>query len=261
LNGPIHADNWSLSCYIYGVGNQLSFFGRAHHPWRLIFVIGLALPFGLPAQESDSDRPLGVEELYLNTLISVEVVADQIEHGSEEVQMLALQSVEAGLAAGALDPRDEDLFLAIEPLLDRGVTVIRSNPNRTYEAYNPFVRVEAVRVTAMLGTDRARRKLISIALSDPEPQVRVESLYGLAAIARDPDGETTRSIARVLFQERADQPHQPTTYAALIAVSAIADDPANVIHESVREEIVKVASDFRYAELVRRQALVVLAKL
>ena len=221
----------------------------------------LCIVFPAIAQEESNDEPLNVEELFLSSYVSVESIAGQIEFGGPEVQELALNSIEAGIASGQLDPTDEGLFEAIEPLVDRGVIEIRSNPNRTYEAYDPFLRRHATEVMGLLGTLRAQTKLVSLALDDPEPAVQVAALYGIASIAIDTDGEVTRSIARVLFEERAQEPNQETSFAAALAVSAIADDPSNVIHPSVREELVYVASDFRYFQRVRNAALIALSKL
>ncbi len=206
-------------------------------------------------------RTLSIEDALLGTGIGIESIAVQIRTGSRDIRLLALRTLEDQLRRGDVHPSDERLFMALEPAVDEGVLRINHSVHRSLFIYDPMVRREAVKVMGMLGTDRAQEKLVTIALNDPEPLVRAEALRGIGSIARDPDGEVSRAVARVILRERAGNPHQESVLEAVIALEAIAKEPRNTLHPSALEMVVHVASDFIYLQLVRARAVIALASM
>ena len=202
-----------------------------------------------------------IEDVFLGTAVSVESLAAQIRTGGRDIRLLALRSLEDQLLRGDLDPDDERLYIALEPAVDEGVFRINHSVHRSMFIYDPMVRREAVKVMGMLGTDRAQEKLVAIALNDPEPLVRAQALRGIASIARDPDGEVSKAVARVILRERAGNPHQESVLEAVIALEAIAQGSRNKLHPSAREMVVHVASDFIYIQIVRARAVIALTSM
>lgn len=230
---------------------------------RPILAIAAIFVIALPAVAQDSpDGPatdaVSVEELYLDSSVSIGTLATQIRTGSRETRLLAIHAIEAQINEGAVDPADTAVFDALAPAVDEGVLTINHSIQRSYHIYNPYVRREAVRVMALLGTDAAQARLIAVAINDPEDQVRAEALRGIASIARDPDGQVSRNIARIILRERADSPHQELVLAAVVALDALSDNEANVFHPSAEETLVAVASDGRFIQLVRDRAILAL---
>lgn len=225
----------------------------------LIAILALALP--VAAQESPDGTGSGavsVEELYLDSSVSIGTLATQIRTGSRETRLLAIHAIEAQLNEGVIDPADPTVFEALAPAVDEGVLTINHSVQRSFHIYNPFVRREAVRVMALLGTDEAQARLLTVAINDPEDQVRAEALRGIASIARDPDGQVSRNVARIILRERAEIPHQELVLAAVVALDALSDNEANIFHPTAEETLVDVASDGRFIQLVRDRAILAL---
>lgn len=212
-------------------------------------------------REQDERPPLRVEDIYLRSNVTVDTLAAQIRTGDRDTRLLAIRSLEAQLDRGAVDPASPELYEALLPAVDEGVFTINHTTQRSLFIYDPMVRREAVRVMGLLGTERAQGKLLAIALNDPEPQVRATALRGIGTIAIDPDGHVSRSIARVILRERADTPHQESVLAAVNALGAISRSSENALDPSAREMLVQVASDGIFIQVVRKQALLVLANM
>jgi len=229
----------------------------------LFLIVALAVPvLAQDARPGSADSaPLRVEDVYLQSAVSVETIAAQIKTGGRDIRLIAIRSIEEQINSGIVDPADPNLFDALLPAVNEGVFTINHTVQRSLHIYDPMVRREAVRVMGLLGTLEAQDKLVGIILNDPEPQVRAEALRGIGLIASDPDGEVSRAIARVILRERATQPHQESVLAAVNAIGSISRTPENEIHPSAREMLVHVASDGMYIQLVRKHAMLTLSQM
>lgn len=229
---------------------------------QLLFAILLVLtmvvsPTSLLAQ--DEEEPMSVEELYLSSEITLATLSVQMQSPGRDVQLLALDTLESQLERGMIDPEDEAVLKALEPLVQQGV--IESFEDNTWgiDSYDPVVRREAVGVVAKLGTDEARSVLVRTVRHDPEPIVRAQALFGLARLGVDPDGSVTQAIAKMMLQEHLQQFDEGVMYAALVALNSIASDQDNVVDPAALEMLVTVASDGRYSRSFRQIALETLA--
>jgi HEAT repeat protein len=229
---------------------------------RLTYLISIALlivPTLLCAQEGE--ERLSVEELYLESEISVEILARQMRSPERNIQLLALDSLESQLERGLIDPRDEAILEAVTPLVEHGViTAFREN-RWSIESYDPMVRREAVRVLGKLEGEAVRNKLVQTVRQDPEPIVQAQALFGLARMGSDPSGEVTRTIAKMMLREHLGEFDEGVVYAALVALRSIASEGQNVMDPASVEMLVYVASDVRYSRLLRTHALETLSLL
>lgn len=225
---------------------------------QLLFAILVVLtmvvsPASLLAQ--DEEEPVSVEELYLSSDITLATLSVQMQAPGRDVQLLALNTLENQLEQGVIDPEDEAVLEALEPLVQQGVIESFEDNRWGIDSYDPVVRREAVSVVAKLGTDAARAALVRTVRHDPEPIVRAAALFGLARLGVDPDGSVTQAIAKMLLQEHLQQFDEGVVYAALIALNSIASNPDNVVDASAMEMLVTVASDGRYSQSFRKIAL------
>lgn len=222
--------------------------------WLFILLPALLLtaPAFLFAQE---DELLSVEELYLQSQVSVQILSRQMRSPERDVQLLALDSLDSQLERGLIDPRDEAVLTAITPLIEHGVTTAFEDNRWSIESYDPMVRREAVRVLGKLKGAAVREKLVQTVRQDPEPIVRAQALFGLARIGSDPNGEVTRTIGKMLLREHLGRFDEGVVYAALVALRSIAAGEENVIDPASVEMLVYVASDLRYSRLLRSHAL------
>lgn len=225
----------------------------------MVVLAGLVLgaaPVMVDAQEAQT-----IEERYLASAVSVDILTAQIANGGQELQGLALQAIADGLASGTLMPTDERLYYAIEPAVDRGVVTIDHSMRRTILTYGTSVREEAVRVLALLGTEQAQEKLLTVAMYDAEPQLRVVALRGISTIAVDPEGTVSTQIGQILSREHFVYANPGTVYASVIALEGIARRDGNQFAPNAQAMLVEVASDHQYVQLVRQRALMVLSML
>jgi len=210
-------------------------------------------PVTLLAQ--DDEEPMSVEELYLSSEITLATLAAQMQSPGRDVQLLALDTLESQLERGLIDPEDEAVLEALEPLVQQGVIESFEDNRWGIDSYDPVVRREALGVVAKLGTDEARGVLVRTVRHDPEPIVRAQALFGLARLGVDPDGSVTQAIAKMMLQEHLRQFDEGVMYAALVALNSIASNQNNVIDPGAMEMLVTVASDGRYSRSFRQIAL------
>ena len=221
-------------------------------PFLLLSLILLMPPLA-EAQENET-RP-SVEELYLQSEISLEILSRQMRSPERNVQLLALDSLENQLEGGLIDPRDEVVLNAVRPLIEHGVITSFGENRWSIESYDPMVRREAVRVVGKLKGDGARSVLVQTVRHDPEPIVRAQALFGLARMGSDPTGEVTQTIAKMMLREHLGDFDEGVVYAGLVALRSIASDGENVMDPASIEMLVYVASDMRYSRLFRSHAL------
>jgi len=202
-----------------------------------------------------------VEDLYLNSMVTVETLGVQMTSPERTVQLLALSTLEHQIETGLIDPTNPAVLEAVSPLVKQGVLVVSRGGNRSIEIYDPGVRREAVRVVGRLGTGPARTALVQTVRHDPEPTVRAEALFALARMGVDPSGEVTRTIAGMMMNEHIQTFDEGVIYAAVTAIGEIASNPDSVVDPASREMLINVASDYRYSQMVRHLALDALARM
>jgi hypothetical protein len=218
----------------------------------LFFALGVAV---------SSQQPQSVEELYLSSAITIETLAAQMQSTERAVQFLALSTLDHQLETGYVAVDNGAVLDALKPLVEQGVLVVSRNSSRSIEIYDPGVRREAVRLVGKLDTSSARSTLVQTVRHDPEPTVRAEALFGLARMKSDPDGDVTRSIARMILREHVQQFDEGVVYAAITAIGAIARESDNTVDPASREMLIYIASDYRYPRILREMALDVLSSL
>jgi len=230
----------------------------------LIVILGVLATHPVASQvDTTAESPLSVEELYLRAQVSVDTIRAQIDTGDRELRLLAIRSLRDQLEQGLLDPTDETLYRAVEPVVNEGVFTINQSVKHSLSVYDPMVRREAIHVMGMLGTDQAQAKLVKVAYNEPDPVVRAQALWAISGIATDADGQVSKTIGRIILRERAvaTPVHQESMLAAVTALGAIAGDPANTFHPSALEALMMAATDATFWQVVREQAWRVIATL
>ena len=227
----------------------------------LLPVYGFAQTVESDTQGSrDLSRLQTIDELYLESQISVQILKAQIMSDSLEHQLLGLAAMEDQLAAGTLDPHNREAFDALTHVLEQGVFSVARSGNQVPYDYNPIVRHKAARIMGLVGTEEARKKLVQTVELDPDASVRTQALYALADIGEDPDGSVTFAIARMLRSENLRQtPNDNAVFAALVAVERINGNADSTMHSMVVDVLVDVAVGRGFNRLIRSKALQVLS--
>lgn len=231
-------------------------------PTTVFFLTILTAAIVVPALSQPLESPPeSVEDLYLNSGVSVETLAVQLRSPERQVQLLALSTLEHQIDTGSVDRSDPAVLNALTPLVDQGVFVISRNSERSIEIYDPVVRREAVRVVGKLETPDAREALVETVRHDPEPTVCAEALFAFARMGTDPSGEITRAIAGMMMSEHVQTFDEGVIFAAVTAIGEIANDPESIVDPASREMLIYVASDYRYPKMIRNRALDALSRL
>lgn len=216
-----------------------------------------------PAQEERTDAESSektIEELYLDSLVSIGKIDAQIRTGGREQQMVALRALKDQIESGAIDPNDPMVIETVGYAVGQGVTRIPSPAGNRLNTYHPLVRRSAAQILSYSDTEEARRILLDIVRYDPEPVVQAEALNSLGSIGNDPDGNITEAIARMLIQETITRRDPTLALSGIIAIETLAKNDNNFISPLAREALVDVA-EANYARMIRVRALMAMEEL
>lgn len=205
--------------------------------------------------------PVSIEELYLNSDITLAALKAQMESPERDMQLLAINTLENQLDQGAFEGENPEVLAALDDLVQQGVIERSRNAERSIHAYDPMVRREAVRVVGKLTGEGAQQVLVRTVRYDPEPVVRAQALLGLARMGVDPTGEVTQTIAKMMLREHVGNFDEGVVYAAVFALGEIAGNEESVVDPASLEMLVNVASDGRYPRVIRELALQTLSTL
>lgn len=219
----------------------------------LMVVVLVAGWQGLFAQSAGETR--SIEELYLESGVSVEMLARQLRSPERTVQLLAIETLSSQVEGGTAGGDEAEIIAALEPVIARGVMEVHEDNSWEISTYDPMVRREAIRVVGRLESEGARTVLVRTVRHDPEPIVRAQALFGLARMGYDPDGEVTRTIGKMLLREHVGSFDEGVVYAGILAIREIARNSASTVDPSSLEMLVYVASDGRYPRRLRNLAL------
>lgn len=230
---------------------------------RMILLILALFAVVFSGPVTGQERLPDVEEWYLDSGMSLATITAQIKSSDRTQQFLALATLETQLRNGTVVEDLDAIVNVVSPALDQGVFTVSRNSNRPIEVYDPLVRAKAATILGELGTDSARARLEQSVLHDPEAIVQAQALLSIGRIGRDPDGRTTRVIARRMALEhyRASQFDPGVVDAGIQALRSLTANGSNTIDPAVREVLLEVAGDWRYSREIRTRALEILTAL
>ncbi len=239
--------------------------GRKGQPGKRIVgaILGLAMVVALQvdarAQDQEQDleereRPLTIDELYLQSETTAETLSKQLRSRHRELQMLALDAIEEQLQSGALGRDNREAYEGVVYVLRDGVHKITYAGQISPHTYHPMVRHRAAEVIAQFDIPQVRTELTMNVVRDPDPAVQARSLYSLAEIGEDPDGWVTENIAKMMLRHHYGRPDYGAVYAALVAIEHINANPGAVVHGAAVEMVLKVAEGGYYNQFIRDKA-------
>jgi hypothetical protein len=205
-------------------------------------------------QDKQTPRLRTIDEIYLESEISVRTLRAQLQTNNQELQMVALAALEDQIHKGVVSRNNEDAFMALAGVMEEGAYKLTHSGQTIPRHYHPLVRQEAARIMGLMETDKVLTQLTLTVAIDPEPAVRAQALYALAEIGRDPDGRITETIAKMMLREHLQIPDFRVTYAALVAIERINADPLNTVHGAAVEMLLEVAQGGPYNQLIRNKA-------
>lgn len=226
----------------------------------------LALVFLLAAgttavAESAASAPLTIEELYLDSQISLEVIESQLATDSIQLQSLALAALEDQVQAGTIDPNSDGYVDIVSNTVAQGVTIISNNRYRLPDSYHPQIRMRAARLLGYSTHPDAQNALITVLKADPEPAVKAQAMHALAQIGTDPDQKVSFTIGKTLRHESLTMHDEALVYAALAAVQRIGDNVGmRQLHTLVRDSAVSIATG-NFNRILREKAFEILVQL
>jgi hypothetical protein len=211
--------------------------------------------------DSAASAPLTIEELYLESEISLEVIESQLATDSIQLQTLALAALEDQVLSGSVDPDSESYVEIVSTTVAQGVTIISNNRYRLPDSYHPRVRMQAARLLGYSSAPVAQNALLTVLKADPEPAVKAQAMHALAQIGTDPEQKVSFTIGKTLRHETLRMHDEALVYAALAAVQQIGSNVGmRTLHPLVRDSALKIVNG-SFNRILREKAMQVLVLL
>jgi hypothetical protein len=186
---------------------------------KIPVILGLLVVMVVPAalsQTAGSDRPMSVEESYLQESNEIKIIREQARGDSEEQKLLALEFIRDAIGRG--NDREE-IRASLEYLATEGtVTIARENGRLVNN--HPLVRKQAVEYLGELGTPEAKDTLIRIVRADNESMVLAEAFKSLAKIGINEQDQTVNEITTIVRRYNALAGNKAEEYLIYTALEA-----------------------------------------
>lgn len=225
-----------------------------------LLVLIFAVSAGAVA-ESVASAPVTIEELYLESEISLEVIESQLFTNSRELQRLALTALEDQVQNGTVDTESDEYVDMVATTVAQGVTIISNNRYRLPDSYHPEIRIAAARLLGYSSNPSAQDALLTVLKADPEPTVRAQAAHSLGRIGSDPDQKVSFVLGKELRSQTRRMHDETFVFAALSALQQIGNEVGMPnLHTLVRESAIDIATG-NFNRLLRDKAIEILVQL
>lgn len=228
---------------------------------RILFCLLAVAVVGTAGAETVASAPLTIEELYLESEISLDVIESQLFTNSRELQRLALTALVDQVEAGTINPDADRYVDMVSTTMAQGVTIISNNRYRLPDSYHPEIRILSARLLGYSSHPDAQNALLTVVRADPEPTVRAEAVYALGRIGSDPEQKVSFTIGKALRSETRRMHDETFVFAALQAVQSLGNEVGmRNLHTLVRDSTIDIATG-NFNQLLRDKAIEVLVQL
>ncbi len=222
---------------------------RTTVPLAAALILLLAVP--LAAQE----RELTIEELYLKN-VELQILREQAFGSDRDAKMAVLDDIERRIRDG---DAGEDYAFILEYLSMEGILRQERELGRLANYY-PEVRRKAANLLGRLGSEQAKRSLLTILVTDDESTVKAEAAYALGVIGKDQENEAVRAMAYVVDKQDPQNPDSNLAFAICLALEKIAQANQGIREPAAYRALLRI-SQGTYIPVVRRKALQTLEEL
>lgn len=224
----------------------------------LVLVLGISSSV---FAESVASAPLTIEELYLESEISLEVIESQLFTNSRELQRLALTALEDQVLNGSVDTESDEYVEMVSTTVAQGVTIISNNRYRLPDSYHPQIRIAAARLLGYSEHPSAQDALLTVLRADPEPTVRAQAAHSLGRIGSDPGQKVSFVLGKALRNQARTMHDETFVFAALSALQQIGNEVGmRNLHTLVHESAIEIATG-NFNRLLRDKAIEILVQL
>lgn len=230
--------------------------GRRSIVLFVTLVLICSAPLSLAAQEesSERDRPLTIEELYLEDDIGLQILRSQAISTERTNKRNALATLRELVEDEAISPEDAGEIGILRLLATDGTTYqVRTGGQVVYDYAD--IRRDATELLGLIGGDQARNVLAEVLEYEKNAMVLAEAVYALGNVGMEGREDISRRLDRVITRENArDNPDDNLMYVTLRTMETLAEENTEQLsNPSLINSLIAITTG-PYSALIRNQA-------
>lgn len=208
----------------------------------------LAVP--LPAQE----RPLTIEQLYLEEGLGIQVLRSQALSSRRENKENALETMRGLVEDGQIAANDSGYIAILRVLATDGSSYQVRTGGRVIYNY-PDIRRDAVELLGEIGGEQAIHIIREVLRYERDVMVLSQAIHAVGQTGLDGEGAMTRLIGRILIRENAQRyPDMNLMYVTLRTIEALAlEDTEGLASTELIDNLIMISTG-PYNSILRDQA-------
>jgi HEAT repeat protein len=223
-----------------------------------VLIGALASPLGAQESKPSGSKELTIEEMFLQN-IEFQILRERAFSDDRELKMGVLDDLDKKITDGSIGDSKIQVEFVLEYLAMEGTTHTVREDGRLVNDF-PDVRRRAANMLGKLGGPESTRALMTVLLSDNEPMVKAEAVYGLGVIGINDANETVNAIAFAFDREDPTKPDNNYAYAIVLAIEKLSQKVGGIKDPAAYRTLVKIAQG-NYLRTVKNKALQVLETL